>query len=198
MEWVKSERGRILAAIYTLARAWIQAEKPKPKNIAALGSFESWRDFVGGILEIAGIIGFLGNLEKMYEESDTDTPQWSMFLEALHGIYGITPFTATDIEEHLANERNYTLSDSEGIICLTSSLPDHLADAWSSKKNFTRVLGNALSKQKDKQFLNGLKITKGGVRARAICWRIQNASESSNLPSTVETCESSESSSTAL
>jgi len=191
--WVMSERGRILAAIYTLTRAWIHAGKPAPHGIAALGSFERWRDFVGGILEVAGIPGFLGNLEKMYAETDVDTPQWTLFLETLYSINGDATFTSADIETVLESENNHTLSGTGCSRCLTDVLPDRIADAWSNRKSFTRILGNALAKQKDRQFPNGLKITKGGGRAGAIYWRIQRVGESSNLPPTVVNGESGES-----
>ena len=56
-EWISGERGRIVAAILTLARAWIAAGKPRPTT--TLASFEDWAAVVGGILGNAGLEGFL-------------------------------------------------------------------------------------------------------------------------------------------
>jgi hypothetical protein len=56
-EWVQEERGRLIAAILTLSRAWIAAGRPDPDETMA--SFEGWARVVGGILKASGIKGFL-------------------------------------------------------------------------------------------------------------------------------------------
>ena len=56
--WVMENRGQLIAAILTMARAWYVAGCPKPTT-PKLGSFESWCDTVGGILHFAQIIGSL-------------------------------------------------------------------------------------------------------------------------------------------
>jgi hypothetical protein len=56
-EWISGERGRIVAAILTLARAWIAAGEPRPT--ITLASLEDWAAVVGGILGNAGLEGFL-------------------------------------------------------------------------------------------------------------------------------------------
>lgn len=42
---------------------------------------------VGGILEVANIAGFLGNLEDLYEQADPSQEQWTDFPAALHDRY---------------------------------------------------------------------------------------------------------------
>lgn len=66
---MRSNRGRLLSGSLTLARAWFVAGCPKPTS-PIIGSFEEWCRIVGGILEFAGISGFLGNLDELYKESD--------------------------------------------------------------------------------------------------------------------------------
>ena len=51
-------------------RAWLAAGRPPGKRI--LGSFESWAAVVGGILEHAGVPGFLQDTEQLYEAADVD------------------------------------------------------------------------------------------------------------------------------
>jgi len=46
-----------LEATLTLVQAWIDAGRPSGKR--TLGSFESWSRTIGGILEVAGVPGFL-------------------------------------------------------------------------------------------------------------------------------------------
>ena len=84
--WVMENRGQLIAAILTMAKAWYVAGCPKP-NTPKLGSFESWCDTVGGILQFAGITDFLGNQEKMYELSDVEGQEWEMFLLAWQERY---------------------------------------------------------------------------------------------------------------
>ena len=56
--WLSEARPRLIAAVFTLARAWIREGCPEPST-RRLASFEHWSQVVGGILEIAGIPGFL-------------------------------------------------------------------------------------------------------------------------------------------
>ena len=65
--WVGGNRGEIIAALLTLARAWFSAGQPAPST-AVPGGYESWATVVGGILEHAGIAGFLSNLQNVYEK----------------------------------------------------------------------------------------------------------------------------------
>jgi len=54
----------------------------KPRSARTIGSFENWAHVVGGVLEVAGIAGFLDNLEEMMEASDTEGAAWSAFIAA--------------------------------------------------------------------------------------------------------------------
>ena len=55
--WVRANRARLVAACLTLCQAWIAAGRPKGGRV--VGSFESWSEVMGGVLEVAGIEGFL-------------------------------------------------------------------------------------------------------------------------------------------
>jgi hypothetical protein len=70
--WTKEHRGELLAALLTLVRAWYMAGQPKP-TIKPLGSLERWTITVGGILEHAGIRGFMENATAMYQEADDES-----------------------------------------------------------------------------------------------------------------------------
>lgn len=56
-KWIPDNRGRIIHAVLTLARAWFVAGKPYSGKVKA--SYESWSRVIGGILEFAGVRGFL-------------------------------------------------------------------------------------------------------------------------------------------
>jgi len=102
--WTKANRGAILAALLTLARAWFEAGCPAPKAAPKLGGFEAWRRVVGGILEFAGVPDFLANLAELWA-ADQDVAEWEPFLRALHARRGSNPFTVADLARDLVHEQ---------------------------------------------------------------------------------------------
>src|SRR5262249_32954574 len=77
LEWVRKQRPALVAAACTLVRAWIAAGRPAGK--VTHGMYESWARIVGGILEVAGQKGFLGNLDELYETADVEADQGRAF-----------------------------------------------------------------------------------------------------------------------
>lgn len=80
-EWLTLNRGRLVGAALTLIRAWIN-DGMKPWIGLPLGSFEPWSRVIGGILDRAGIGGFLGNLDQLYEDADVENNIWREFVSA--------------------------------------------------------------------------------------------------------------------
>lgn len=72
--WVDDNRAALVWSALVLGRAWIA--DGAPLSSVTLGSFERWAAVVGGILETAGVDGFLGNLEVFYEAADTEGAIW--------------------------------------------------------------------------------------------------------------------------
>ncbi len=159
LAWVDGNRGRILAAVFTLARAWIQVGKPLPGQVPRVGSFEAWRDTVGGILEHAGVQGFMANADEVYLEGDADRLAWEAFLQALWDVYGCEPFSARDVADLLKSEDTYQAARGEPI---AEALPDDLVEALQYKKEkFRQVLGNAFGKIRGKHFPGGWCLKQG-------------------------------------
>jgi len=73
--------------VLTMTNAWLAAERPEAKT-PPLGSYESWATVVGGILKIAGIEGFLGNLDELYERADSEGAAWRRFVGAWWDKHG--------------------------------------------------------------------------------------------------------------
>ncbi len=94
--WVSENRGEILAALLTLARAWFAAGKPNYK-VPAVGGFDKWARTVGGVLGFAGITGFLKNLDGLYDTADESSLQWEAFLELLASTFKDKPFTVNKL-----------------------------------------------------------------------------------------------------
>ena len=95
MVWVRANRARLVAACLTLCQAWIAAGKPRGKK--TIGSYENWAQIVGGVLETAGIPGFLGNLEEMMAASDSEGAGWSAFIAAWWDRFGTAEVGAADL-----------------------------------------------------------------------------------------------------
>lgn len=172
LEWVKLERGRILAAVLTLARAWIQAGSPPPAGIPQMGSFEKWRGMIGGILSTAGIPGFLGNLEQFRERSDTVTSQWDSFLQALKEQFP-GPFTVKDVKARLeaySDERQSSFDDP--MVRLCEVIPD---DIPMRDKDSSRAIGKAFTKKADHVFPSGIVLRKDEKKIhQAVAWKIES------------------------
>jgi len=75
--WVMTNRPQLVWACLTLIQAWIAAGRPAGSQI--LGMYEAWARTIGGILQVAGVPGFLGNLQDFYSEADTETQALRQF-----------------------------------------------------------------------------------------------------------------------
>lgn len=78
--WAKANRQRIILGALVLARAWFCAGRPAPTHGRRLGMYEDWSRVLGGVLEVAGIDGFLGNLAEFYATADVETSAKRGFL----------------------------------------------------------------------------------------------------------------------
>jgi hypothetical protein len=163
MEWAEQQRGTILGACLTLARNWYANGQPAPST-PTLGKFEDWCRVIGGILESAGIRGFLGNLDSLYHNVDAESPEWTAFLTAWFERYGPAEMTAKRIEGDLKGADGGALLDA-----LPGELASSLTDPRSS---FSHRLGQALAKRVERRYgERKLRIVRGGNAARGK-WRV--------------------------
>ena len=167
--WVMENRGQLIAAILTMAKAWYVAGCPKP-NTPKLGSFESWCDTIGGILQFAGITGFLGNQEKMYELSDVEGQEWEMFLLAWQERYGGAVVLVKELVDEIQKEGGSVIKDT---------LPSDLAGALTKKGgSLSRTLGWALPKREGALFgdsgVHLVRVPKADPQTKANGWKVLN------------------------
>ena len=97
--WTAEHRAVLLGAALTLLRAWHVGGRPKGKT--SIGSFEEWAAVMGGILEIAGVEGFLANRERFYDRADREAAAWSTFIGAWLEKWGDADVGAKDLWELL-------------------------------------------------------------------------------------------------
>ena len=62
-----------------------------------MGSFEGWAQVLGGILKVAGLPGFLSNLDAFYSEGDTESDDVKRFLAAVWAEKRDHPVTTTEL-----------------------------------------------------------------------------------------------------
>ena len=84
--WVVENRGRLLWALFVLVRRWLADGRPGWQE-RPLGSFESWCRTLGGILDCAGLPGFLENRPELYRHVDQESEEWRAFLQAWWSVH---------------------------------------------------------------------------------------------------------------
>ena len=173
----EANRGALVAALLTLARAWYAAGAPSPDNaLPKLGGFEEWRHIVGGILQYAGVTGFLSNLEELYAQSDDDAPAWEAFLMAWHEAIK-EPLTVADLTERIKGSEE-----------LRAALPGFLAEVHlpadetdpatgqvtkrSESGRFKHRLGNALARKADAYYGAYCLKQDGVARNKSKLWKV--------------------------
>ena len=144
---VRATRGELIAACLTLAAGWLAAGRPQPPaTVPAMGSYEEWREVVGGVLAVAGVPGFLGNSAELYEAADAEMQPWRDFVLAWAEKYKSQAVELRDL---------YQMANLEGL--LTEALGD---DRHTDRARQTR-LGLALRRYKDR-VIAGYRIEDAG------------------------------------
>lgn len=132
MEWVAANHGRLVAACLTLGRAWLAAGRPR--GARTLGSFEAWAGTIGGILEVAGVEGFLGNLDELMATSDAEGVAWRAFVGAWWDRFGTAEVGTADLFE----------------VAIVSEPPLPLGSGGEHSRRIR--LGKALGRMRDRMF----------------------------------------------
>ncbi len=158
-EWALNNRGQILSAILTIARAWYVAGTPVPDDLPKMGGFENYSRVIGGVLSFMKMPGFLSNLTQMYDSMDVDTPQWEAFLTAWYELLGEAPFTTSEVVKKLNSNEEFA-----------DSLPEKLATR--DGRDYSRRFGNALRDKDGVQLPCGLTLNRHGERKHAILWEV--------------------------
>lgn len=80
LAYVTENRKTLIEALLTLVTGWIAAGKPEFSG-RPLMSFEQWSFIVGGILQNAGVPGFLSNLDLTQKFADEETRAWESIVQ---------------------------------------------------------------------------------------------------------------------
>ena len=156
--WVSEQRSEIVHAALVLVRAWIAKGRPSFERVV-FGMFESWSKVMGGILEVAGVEGFLSNLTEFYEESDAESAAWQLFIDKWWDTHRDSEVGVTELYKIIVPEKGDPLDISLG-----------RGNEHSQKVR----LGVALRQMHDRLF-GDKRIVKGGEKARAQQWKLEAA-----------------------
>ncbi len=86
MDWIKDNRSKLVDACITIVMAWVNAGRPIWKG-KPLGSFESFSLVMGGILENAGVLGFMSDMDYQREGMDNETQQIKALVQSWYDAH---------------------------------------------------------------------------------------------------------------
>ncbi|MEU1240068.1 hypothetical protein ABZ388_06885 [Micromonospora parva] len=156
--WTAQNRASLIAACLTLVRGWFAAGQPTPRLPFSMGSFEAWQKVLTGVLDVAGVEGFLGNVREWRSESDFEHKHWVAHLAWLYETFGSNEFLTGHAAEKL---------DRAG---RSAEYPHDLEDP--TVKGYARKLGQAYAKQEGR-VLDGYQLVKAGTAHKNVSkWRI--------------------------
>ena len=156
--WVLRHRSELLWAFLVLIQRWIAAGLPAWTG-RLLGSFEAWSKVVGGVLEAAGINGFLANRDELYRRLDGESEEWRSFTRAWFEAFAEEPVKTADL-----------------LVIGQEFLPSlfERAKESSTDRALKTRLGKALGERRDRRFAD-LFIRHVGEdgHAKGALWRIE-------------------------
>ena len=150
--WTKEHRGELIWAALTLIQAWIAAGKPAA-TAKPLGSFEEWTRVIGGILEYAGISGFLANALEFYDTADIEGTIWRQFVNAWWEKFRDQPVKVSDLFPLAVELDGFDLGKG------------------ATERAQKTAFGMKLARQRDRIF-GDYRIEAAGTYQRAQMWRL--------------------------
>ena len=133
LAYINEHRSEVLSALVTMVECWKAAGKPE--FTTRKHRFNRWSRVMGGILQVAGIPGFLENLKSERRYNDTSREAWSGFVEAWFEEFADEPVTAKQVL-NLANKK----------------CDDFMAILGEKEESQAQRLGTLLLKQRERVF----------------------------------------------
>ena len=95
-QWAKDNKSKLCWAFVTLVQNWIAKGKPAFTK-RRLGGFEVWGQVIGGILDSAGVQGFLENRKTLKSRSDEESDEWGQFVSAWWSEFSSRPVGVAEV-----------------------------------------------------------------------------------------------------
>jgi hypothetical protein len=87
-------QAQVLGLLRVMVLGWVQAGQPEGSAKDIRGTFAEWARKAAGVLDLAGVPGFLDNLDVM---ADREADPGAEFLAALWSVFGESTFRARDV-----------------------------------------------------------------------------------------------------
>lgn len=152
--WVEKNRSELIWSALVIIKSWIANGMPL-SSCKPLGSYHKWTYVMGGILQNAGIPGFLQNINEFYEVADAEGALWRTFTEEWYQRFDSEVVSVSDL---------FPIADELEIFDFGQGSP----------KSQKIIFGKLLGKQRDK-VIGDYKITPAGKKQRAQMWRLLRA-----------------------
>jgi len=164
-EWTLAERGRLLAAVLTLARGWYDRGQPSG-SAPRLAGYRRWTTMMAGILATAGVTGFLDNLGDLTETDDGETSGWRRLLTAWRDKFGAEPVSTAKIGGLIASRPR----ELELPPLLARSL-GNTADLGAKNARLAKKIADIVGRHYDE---DGLRVERAGTdpHSKSVLWRI--------------------------
>jgi hypothetical protein len=132
--WVEANRSLLVSACLSIINAWVKAGMPLAQE--TIGSFESWAQVMGGILNHAGIPGLLSDREHFADAADQETNEWRTLTHFWYQTFGQRAVNASEIFNEVIKPN------------------DLLLDLWAGRKDLSakQRIGRALTTRRDRVF----------------------------------------------
>lgn len=163
-EWAIRHRHELVWAFLVLIQHWITSGH-RPWVGQPLGSYEVWSSLVGGVLEAAGINGFLANREQLYRRMDGETEEWRAFVRCWWDAFGERPVRCADLLPMALDAMPSLFLDAK-------DLPDHQRAA---------LLGRAMKTRLDRRYESlFIKLADGDAHKKVNLWRLECAGDAAD------------------
>lgn len=150
-------RDALLVALMTLVRGWVTAGRPRGARTKG-GTMDEWSRMIGGILDVAGVEGFLANDAEFRSEADIEAREWADFYGELARAFKGSKFTVAEILELTDPESEY-LRDAD----LAESVPGFAARMRPNTARMKNALSKAMVKRHGR-YDGGWVLTKLDIR----------------------------------
>ncbi|QIQ87968.1 hypothetical protein [Erythrobacter sp.] len=143
--WLKDNRPGLVAAALTVIRSWVNAGMPDGSKSKA--SFERWARVMSGIIEHAGVVGFLDTPKERRPEDEATEWIREVVIAWLRCMHRRVPITSRAGGVHDMNLDWNEPRKAKEIAAMLDCLEVDIGDGW---KDPARALGDRLRQFRDR------------------------------------------------
>jgi hypothetical protein len=141
-KWISKNRGRLITAVLTIVKSWLKNGKPKPNLSQKLGSFEEYTYTIGGILENAGISGFLDNREQTKNRVNSVGDIFAGVIDVWAKEFGVKTITSSELYTALKANYSEIFEENGGFISNKGDKGENIRVGNWLTKNTDKIINN--------------------------------------------------------